>query len=1032
MKLELTRVHMVGPAGSGKTCAQQLLLNEPPPTKSATSSDPHSDVRSATSSPPAKSTTEAQSSGLTLATKHTTDSTPIACKAVKALRIASHDGTETWNKITEDKLLEKLAASLKEAKENAAAQQIQPLLNKLKDAKKEAQETQEEHLNSGNEEQIDSEPNSKHSSSDSRKSEDSKESKQEETPQGDNDAGDVLKDIADLIPKAGAQLSEKWVYIVDSGGQPAFQELLPLFTRAATLNVITLDISKDLDEKFEFMYRFDGQNFPCDRGMKHTNRKVFNSVVSSASVQKPIDIPFVKHQPKHSMSFVLGTHYDVLIEKNKNNKEAAKAEVAKMSDDLMSAVPHLTKRIPSVHKTSVIYPVNTLQKDERMQSSKNILETMSKFTEVTIEIEVPVRCFAFELSLEKKAEGKGFVTREEAIEEGKKLYMKEKDVEIALTFLHTSTIILYYPQIEVEPKLVFVDPQKIIDVLSHLLALTYVSYPIPATKLVPKIDNTEICDLKEGYFTKDLLEKFPKVFSDKFTSEYFISLLKHLDIVTHKAWVRAGDNNSIDDNIYFIPVALPAYNDEYDNDLPKSIKPLYYVWTEEGESKSKNFVFVPQGIFILIFVHLLKKEEIEFRQDHSMYRDTFSLRIYIKGKRCTLYIINRYRHIEVYFNGPKNYCPQVRKLITTTINTISSEQHYKNAFPCPNGNKQCYCIVNEEYKVANCSKCDLNDISESDESYWCWFNSSSGAEKAEYNGIEPDKTKKDDQKPPVVSSEFFPEIKDFEDDKKMKRTFSTQLIKEEQEFIEKVNVILVTATKNEYRAVMGATDPPEHDGKYIKVIIKEESEKAFILGKYGLHNVAVIMTGQGPKETDKVLTSIRKIVKAKYVIAIGICYGAKEGKTKLGDIIVAESIVDTQNKREEKDTIILADTYHCGEKLVNIFKHDKDFGYEADKSVEVHVGVLVSEFTLHRNEEEKQKILKYVPKALGGEMEANGIHRVADRERGFEWIVIKSIVDWGNEDKNKDWQPFAAVLCARFVLKYFNDPVREGDLLKEQ
>ena len=245
----------------------------------------------------------------------------------------------------------------------------------------------------------------------------------------------------------------------------------------------------------------------------------------------------------------------------------------------------------------------------------------------------------------------------------------------------------------------------------------------------------------------------------------------------------------------------------------------------------------------------------------------------------------------------------------------------------------------------------------------------------------------------------------------------------------------MTATTIEYRAVMGATDPTASDGKYIKVITEDQSTN-FILGKYSSCNVAVIMTGQGPDETERVLTLVQNDVKAKYVIAIGICYGAKESKTKelsdktkLADIIIAKSIVNTEHQRIEETKNVLSDTYHCGEKLLNLFEHDKVFELES-KFVKVHVGVLASEFTLHRNEEEKQKILKFVQQALGGEMKANGIYRVAKREK-FEWIVIKSIVDWGNEDKNKDWQLFGAVSCARFVLKCLEEQPDEGDPLKE-
>uniref|UniRef100_A0A1X7SPW9 Uncharacterized protein n=1 Tax=Amphimedon queenslandica TaxID=400682 RepID=A0A1X7SPW9_AMPQE len=40
---------------------------------------------------------------------------------------------------------------------------------------------------------------------------------------------------------------------------------------------------------------------------------------------------------------------------------------------------------------------------------------------------------------------------------------------------------------------------------------------------------------------------------------------------------------------------------------------------------------------------------------------------------------------------------------------------------CPNKEEQCYCIVDEEYQVANCLLCDSSDISEKDEMCWCWF-----------------------------------------------------------------------------------------------------------------------------------------------------------------------------------------------------------------------------------------------------------------------------------------------------------------------
>ena len=110
-----------------------------------------------------------------------------------------------------------------------------------------------------------------------------------------------------------------------------------------------------------------------------------------------------------------------------------------------------------------------------------------------------------------------------------------------------------------------------------------------------------------------------------------------------------------------------------------------------------------------------------------------------------------------------------------------------------------------------------------------------------------------------------------------------------------------------------------------------------------------------------------------------------------------------------------------------MFKRDVVFEIE-NKAVKVHhQGDLASEFTLFRSKKAKEKKLKYVQRALGGEMEAKGIYKASERV-GFEWIVIKAVVDWGTEEKDKMWQQFGAVSCARFVLQCLDD---EDDPLKE-
>lgn len=235
-----------------------------------------------------------------------------------------------------------------------------------------------------------------------------------------------------------------------------------------------------------------------------------------------------------------------------------------------------------------------------------------------------------------------------------------------------------------------------------------------------------------------------------------------------------------------------------------------------------------------------------------------------------------------------------------------------------------------------------------------------------------------------------------------------------EKLVADVNIILITATEKEYRAVMGMSTRIEGSQDYTQVALKDIT---FNVVMYGSHKVAVIRTGQGPFKTADALHKIQEVINAQYVIAIGICYGMKEGKTKLGDVIVAESIMDTSNRRASGIKVAARpEEYKCGDELSNIFRQTQGYSFKSgeDEYVDVHHGVLVSENTLVASQIYKDDILKQIPHALGGEMEGVGLMQFPR----CEGIVIKGIADWGNEDKEpyRKWQEFAAVAAAKYVL----------------
>ena len=658
--LTITRVNMLGAPGAGKTCAEHLLLNEDPPSY---------DI-----------------------------STPIACPTVRATRVAVEDQTK-WKRVTNDDLLDALAADLTTSADKAQEILIEaaPKIRSTKSA---------DHAQS-------SDPDISHvpPSTDQPSSHTIVKEHQATPPNYHSEA--VVQKILSTLPK-GIRLSDHWLYVIDSGGQPAYQELLPLFTRAASLNIITVDLSKSFKEKFKLEYRIGGKYFPCHS--KSTQLAIFRSAVSTGATFKPLDISHVTRKPMHSMHLVLGTHYDEL--KDPTHELGKYEETLKSS--MPSLQPYLRNCIIRKPDESIIFPVNTISKsEERKEYNQMICQAIYfKGSGASLTIKIPIRWFAFELALPNKS----ILPIKEALSLGERYGMNKEETKQVLRYFHDVGLKLYYPEVT---GVVFIDPQPILEILSQLLALTYVdNVNCLELILIERLPQIVINYLKEGFFNENIfchLKSAAKVFEkSQFESPNLVELLLHLHIIT-----KAVDNHM---GRYFIPYALPSYDELVTPKMKDTdAKPLLMVWMEK---ESDQILPVPQGIFPLTVIHILNQKHVKIPSSKPgcyKYRDAMSLKITFFDSHI-LHIINRYTHIEVYFTGPPKHCPQVRQLVIEAVNSNTEKMHLKYnhvaAFSCPN-EKSCYCIVDKFPRVTNCTCHGSADIiRDINHQYSCWFESS--------------------------------------------------------------------------------------------------------------------------------------------------------------------------------------------------------------------------------------------------------------------------------------------------------------------
>ena len=264
-----------------------------------------------------------------------------------------------------------------------------------------------------------------------------------------------------------------------------------------------------------------------------------------------------------------------------------------------------------------------------------------------------------------------------------------------------------------------------------------------------------------------------------------------------------------------------------------------------------------------------------------------------------------------------------------------------------------------------------------------------------------------DSDPPPDVRKYCPELKD----KIQNEQFTDDLVKD-------INIVLVTATDVEYIAVMGQAKPINGE-KYTQT---RSEGITFYIAMYGKYKVAIIKTGQGKEVASEKLQKIQKVVKAQYVIAIGICYGMKEGKkkTRFGSILVAKRVKEISIARhmDEGKSELNTKDYHSGKTLYDIFENHHGFslddGIDYDVNVLTGEDILVTESSLITGQQHKDNIQRHVPQALGGEMEAAAILEKPDVPEG---IVIKSIADWGDMDKANcaPWKNFSTYAAAKYV-----------------
>ncbi|HEX6684226.1 MAG TPA: hypothetical protein VF062_15590 [Candidatus Limnocylindrales bacterium] len=229
------------------------------------------------------------------------------------------------------------------------------------------------------------------------------------------------------------------------------------------------------------------------------------------------------------------------------------------------------------------------------------------------------------------------------------------------------------------------------------------------------------------------------------------------------------------------------------------------------------------------------------------------------------------------------------------------------------------------------------------------------------------------------------------------------------EIYERERVLLIVATPVELEAVLRQVrtyrdaDP---------VLDFDGGHPVYRLGMIGGAEVLLAQVGPGITSPVSAAYSVPELLdewRPGYVIMLGICFGLREERQRLGDVIVAVQLQVISVRAGETEDRDRGDKVTAGHRLVERFKVAVP-----PSGVRVWPGLLLSWDVLVDSGSLREALKARYPDAEGGEMEGAGVYASSVRV-GTEWIVVKGICDWG-WDKNSDSQELAAANASKLVL----------------
>ena len=461
--------------------------------------------------------------------------------------------------------------------------------------------------------------------------------------------------------------NEELLDVDDTGGQPMFHEVLPVFIKNTMLGMLIVKLNEPLDSfpLVEYYGRGERIGEPFNSPFTHldTLRHCMRVIRSTCDCNTCPKIVFV------------GTHKDL-------QHECPQESVEMKEKKLRSIIPQ-EMEVNIVQGDSLLLAINAKnpgKEDEKVISilRKKAMEELHKMKPVKI----PLQYFPLEMAFQRmaKEQRKSVMSKEECFEVAATYNFTQESFEAALKYLHGLKLVFYYE--EVLPNVVFIDSQAILDKITELVVHSLSFQAKSTSGLLGALKKFVKC----GIVTAEILEEFSSHYVPKlFMKEQLILVLKHLRIV---AEVGKGE--------YLMPCLLR-----------KQDIPCLVVGTSSLVIPALLFYFGRDGpklgVYCFLLASLITEAKWELLEEdgYPVQVSRNSAQFTVPGKNPGCITItdsfSSYLHVSINFPASvseeraqeicKKVCPMIRETVLTGIRKTSQRLNYNNsipsvAFPC--------------------------------------------------------------------------------------------------------------------------------------------------------------------------------------------------------------------------------------------------------------------------------------------------------------------------------------------------------------